>query len=146
MSTPTILNYDRQTPFIYGRIVAWYLIALGLASIGSTIVSAIFFDSLNIDFTFIFLFWAAYGLMKRSAVARKIVMVFSAILSLLIACLIVWKTFVPGGVRIHIGQYGIYDPSPALLLLVGGLMILFVSVPFIVLMPARARREFERIS
>jgi hypothetical protein len=54
-----------------GRFVARYLQVLACLSIVSMVATAIFFDALHIDFSFLLLFWAAEYLIQHNPKARR---------------------------------------------------------------------------
>src|SRR5205807_2329131 len=54
-----------------GKFVGRYLQVLACVAIASMIIEAIFFDRLFVDFSVIFLFWAAAYLIKHHPTAHK---------------------------------------------------------------------------
>ena len=112
-----------------GKFVGRYFQVLAWLSIASMVISPIFFDSLNFDFTFILLFWVAHHLIRHNATARNCTIgitgfyVALIILMLLNACLAGTESM-----RVTFGRRIIENPSfgqvatvaIALILLVGG--------------------------
>ena len=137
------LDYALRTEFDTGRFVALYLQVLGWVSIASMIAGPIFFDSLHLDLSPIFLFWAASSLKRRSSTARRWVLAIAGltlgVLILMLVWAMVWGT---NGMTVSLGTGEI--KNPALWQVVAGVVPIgvLVGVPFAVLMSERARRQF----
>lgn len=137
------LDYAPRTEFDCGLFVARYLKVLAWLSIALMIAGPIFFDSLSIDLTFIFLFWAASALKRRSQTARKWVLGvlwFSLGLLLLVLAWSAW--FGTAGLRLSIGYHQIESPALWILAAYCFAVGAVLSVPFGILMSRRARIQF----
>ncbi|WP_339911199.1 hypothetical protein [Symmachiella dynata] len=126
-----------------GKFVGRYFQVLAWLSIASMVISPIFFDSLNFDFTFILLFWVAHHLIRHNATARNWTIgitgfyVALIILMLLYACLAGTESM-----RVTFGRRIIENPSFGQVATVAIALILLVGVPLGLLLTPKARREF----
>src|SRR2546425_1047667 len=68
---PPILDYRPRDEFDTGRFLARYFQVLACLSIAWMIAAPIFFNSLDLDVSPIFMFWAASALRRHSPTARK---------------------------------------------------------------------------
>src|SRR4051794_25318888 len=137
------LDYAPRTEFDTGRFVARYLQVLAWLSIASMIAGPIFFDSLHIDLSPIFLFWAASALKRRSQTARKWVLAFAGLTLGILALMLIWAMVAgTNGMTVSFGTGRIKDPALWQVAAVAVLIALVVGVPFAVLMSERARRQF----
>jgi uncharacterized integral membrane protein len=133
-----------NTDFDLGRFVARYLQVLAWLSIGWMIVEPIFFDSLDIDLSPIFLFWAASALKRRSQTARKWVMIIAGFLLSLIVLGLLWAVFGgTDGMTVSYGPRRIENPTLGQVAAFAVTFAAVVGVPFAVLMSERARRQFR---
>jgi hypothetical protein len=86
------LDYAPRTELDTGRFVARYLQVLAWVSIASMIAGPIFFDSLYIDVSPFFLFWAASALKRRSPTARKWVLAVAVFRSAFSSSWLWWRS------------------------------------------------------
>lgn len=142
---PATLDYARRTEFDTGRFVARYLQALAWLLIAAMVAGPILFDSLRIDVTPIFLFWAASGLKRRSRTARKWVLAVAG-LALVGLVVVLVRAAVAGtdGMTVSFGTVRIKDPQLWQVGAVAVSIALVVGLPFAVLMSDRAQRQFSR--
>src|SRR5688572_5111444 len=84
------LDHAPSTEFDTGRFVARYLQVLAWMSIASMIAYPIFFNTLHIDLSPIFLFWAASALKRRSRTARKWVLALAGLMLGVLAIILLW--------------------------------------------------------
>jgi hypothetical protein len=144
VTSPITLEYEPRPEFDTGRFVARYLQALGCLSIVSMVVSAAFFDSLRIDFMFLFLFWAAAGLKRRSPTARTWVVWISGLILAFCAGMLLWATvFGTAGMSVTLGRARTPNPPLWQVFVVTGLFAAIASPPFFLLRTAHARRQFD---
>jgi hypothetical protein len=137
------LDYAPPTEFDTGRFVARYLQVLAWLSIASMIAAPIFFDSLRIDLSPIFLLWAASALKRRSTTARKWVLALAGLTLSALLLMLVWA-LVAGtqGMTVSFGTTRIQNPTLWQFAAVAAPIAVLVGVPFAVLISARARRQF----
>src|SRR3954463_15422736 len=106
------LDYAPRTEFDTGRFVARYLQVLAWLSIASMIAGPIFFDSVHIDLSPIFLFWAASALKRRSRTARKWVLALAGITLGLLVLMLVWSIVAgTNGMTVSLGSGRIENPA-----------------------------------
>jgi hypothetical protein len=133
-----------NTDFDLGRFVARYLQVLAWLSIGWMIVEPIFFDSLDIDLSPIFLFWAASVLKRRSQTARQWVLALAGLLLSFIVLGLLWAVIGgTDGMTMSYGPRRIENPALWQVAAVAVPFAVVVGVPFAVLMSERARRQFR---
>ena len=138
------LDYAPRTEFDTGRFVARYLQVLAWLSITSMIAGAVFFDSLNIDLSPIFLFWAASALKRRSRTARKWVLALAGLTLGMLVLMLVWAMVAgTSGMTVSFGTSRIKNPALWQIAAVAVPIAVVVAVPFAVLMSERARRQFS---
>lgn len=138
------LDYARRTEFDTGRFVARYLQVLAWVSIASMIAGPIFFDSLHVDLSPIFLFWAASALKRRSRTARKWVLALAGLTLGVLVLMLVWAVIAgTDGMTISFGAGRIDDPALWQVAVVAVPIAAVVGAPFAVLMSERARRQFS---
>ena len=135
------LDYAPRTEFDTGRFVARYLQVLAWLSIASMIAGPIFFDSLHIDLSPIFLFWAAWALKRRSNTARKWVLALAGLTLGILVLMLIWAV-VAGtiGMTVSFGTGQIRNRALWQVAAVAALIAVLVGVPFAVLISER--RQF----
>ena len=109
------------------------------------ITDPIFFQRVHIDFNPIFLFWAAAALKRHSNTARKWVLALAGIMLALVVVLVLWALFA-GTAHISISfGFGRRIKNPALwqVAAVAVAVTIVATVPFVVLISERARRQFN---
>ena len=103
------------------------------------------FDSLHIDLTPIFLFWAAAGLKRHSRTARRWVLGVGGLAFAVISLSILWTVLVgPSGTGTY-GRRRIEDPTVWQVLTIAVPCWIIVAVPLLVLASGRARRQFGSV-
>ncbi len=136
--------YDSmKSGFNTSLFVAHWLQTLAWVSIGSMIVWPIIFRSVHIDFSPIFLFWAASAIKRRSRSARRWVLGLGAVGLTALTLMLLWITFAGTG-RVFV------DPGPGFrrnaavweIALAAVSFAALICIPMIVLMSQRARRQF----
>lgn len=141
--SPIVLDYAPRTEFDTGRFVARYLQVLAWVSIASMIAGPIFFRSINVDLSPIFMFWAASALKRRSQTARILVLAIGGLMLTTLVGMLLWA-LIAGTDRMAVsfGTGSVKNPAlwqvVAVVVLIAGV----VSVPLGVLVSARARRQF----
>jgi hypothetical protein len=144
VAQPVALDYEPRPEFDTGRFVALYLQVLACGSIVRMVVSAVFLDSLRIDFMFLFLFWAAARLKRRSPTARTWVVWISGLILAFCAGMLLWATvFGTAGMSVTLGRARTPNPPLWQVFVVTGLFAAIASPPFFLLRTARARRQFD---
>lgn len=137
------LDYAPRIEFDTGRFVARYFQVLAWLAIASMIAGPIFFDSLHIDVSPIFLFWAASALKRRSRAARKWVLaVTGLLLGTLLLMLLVALFKGTHGMTLSYGAGTMKDPALWQLAAFVLPMAAVLGVPFAVLMSEHARWQF----
>lgn len=125
-----------------GRFVGRYLQALAALAVLGMIV-AMFRGALRIDLSFILLFWAGSALIRHSPVARRLVIVGAAISSgVAIGVMLMAGRLPLEGVGVSVLGVPVPEPSAALVVLLGGALLVTALVPLALLLSGRARREF----
>lgn len=138
------LDYAPRPEFDTGRFVARYLQVLAWLSIGSMIAGPIFFDSLRIDLSPIFLFWAASALKRRSQTARMWVLALAGLTLGVLVLMFVWAVVAgTDGMTVSFGAGRIKNPALWQVAAVAVPITAVVGVPFAILMSERARRQFS---
>lgn len=133
-----------QAEFDTGHFVARYLQVFACLSIAAMIAEPIFFDSLHIDFSPIFLFWAASALKRRSSTARMWVLVLAGLTLGAIILTLAWATIAgTDGMTVSFGFARIKNPALWQVAAVAVSLAVVVGVPFAVLMSDRAWRQFR---
>jgi len=130
--------------FDAGKITGQYLRTLGVLSILNMIVSLVFFDRLDIDITFVFLFWAARHLTQHSQTARKWtigICVFNLIGILFF--LIYTLVFGTSGMTLKLGN-STQIPQIQYVILFLLVIAIFVAIPIWLLLTPEARSEFSK--
>lgn len=126
-----------------GRFVGRYLQALGVLSLGAMLIEAIG-GSFRFDVTFLVLLLAGTALTRHSALARKIVLVGSAMtIGASIGFAILARAMTSGG-GISVDLFGrpIGQQPGWVVALAIGLLFLSAVVPLVLLSTRQARREF----
>lgn len=127
-----------------GKFVGRYFQALACVSIASMIITLIFFGALHIDFSFIFLFWAAAYLIKHTPTARKwTIGVCGFVLAGLVAIFVYAALGGTQHMTVALGTR-IEDPSLWHVAAVTGVFAVLVGFPLALLLTPQARREFQR--
>jgi hypothetical protein len=127
-----------------GKFVGRYFQVLGSLSVASMIITPIFFDSVHIDLSFIFLFWAAAYLIKHHPTARKwTIGVCGFVLAGLVAMLVYAAIAGTQGMTVTLGRR-IEHPSMWHVALVACVLAALVGFPFALLLTPQGRREFQR--
>jgi hypothetical protein len=132
-------------PFDIGKFLGRYLQALACLSIGSMVVSAVLFDSLNVDFSVILVFWAAAYLIRHQPAARNWTIGFCSLILMTSIGLSVYAviagtdqiTFRMGGIKFE-------HPAPLTISVISGITAVMVGLPLALLLTPQARREFQR--
>jgi hypothetical protein len=141
---PATLDYAPRTEFDTGRFVARYLQVLASLSIASMIAGPIFFDSMHIDLSPIFLFWAASALKRRSRTARKWVLALAGLTLGVLVLMFVWAVVAgTNGMTVYFGTGRIENPALWQVAVVAVPVAVVVGVPSAVLVSERARRQFH---
>jgi hypothetical protein len=126
-----------------GRFVGRYFQALAWLSIALMIIRPIFFDTLYIDVSFIFLFWAAAYLIKHHPTARKwTIGVCGLYLAALVAMFVYAAIAGTQRMTVLLGTR-IEHPSLGQVAAVACLSAVLVGFPFALLLTPQARREFQ---
>ena len=137
-----VLDYAPAAEFDTGLFVARYLQALAILSVAWMVAGPIFFDTFNLDFSPIIFLWCASALKRHSSIARKLLLVISGFGLLLCMYLAVHAlAFGTQHLTVHLGR-PIHNPALWQVLLVSISVAVIVGVPFVVLLTARARRQF----
>jgi hypothetical protein len=137
-----VLNYAPAQEFDTGLFVARYLQALAVLRVAWMIAGPIFFDRFNLDLSPIILLWLASALKRHSSAARKWLLICSTFGLLLCAYLVAHALiFGTNHLTVHLGR-PIHNPALWQVSLVSLSMATIVGVPFVVLLSARARRQF----
>ncbi|MHB1158354.1 MAG: hypothetical protein ACYC26_16135 [Phycisphaerales bacterium] len=111
-------------------------------SIASIVISAILFDALHIDLTFILFFWAAHHLKQHNPTARKWTLrICGFVLTFLIAMLIGTAITGTDGMTITIFKR-IENPSFWQTATVFVILTCMAGIPFGLLLSPQAKREF----
>lgn len=140
----TTLDYAPRTEFDTGGFVARYLQVWAWLSIASMIAAPIFFRSLRIDLSPIFLFWAASALQRRSRTARKWVLALAGLTLGLMVFILLWGVIGgTDGMTVSSVSGRIKNPALWQLVAVAVPCAVVAAVPFAVLMSERARRQFS---
>ena len=141
MSVDT-LDYAPAEQFDTGLFVARYLQALAVLLVAWMIAGPIFFDTFNLDLSPIILLWLASSLKRHSSAARKWLLIVGGWGLLLCAYLVVHAlVFGTSHLTVHMGR-SIHNPALWQVCLVSLSMATIFGVPFVVLLSARARRQF----
>lgn len=120
----------------YFQVLAWHLIV-------SMIISPIFFDSLNFDFTFILLFWVAHHLIRHNATARNWTIGITGFNAAVIALVLLYASLAgTKSMTVNLGGRIIENPSIGQVATVAIPLILLVGLPLGLLLTPKARREF----
>ncbi|MDB5320014.1 MAG: hypothetical protein JWN40_1645 [Phycisphaerales bacterium] len=137
------LDYLPRTEFDTGRFVARYLQVLAWLSIASMVTGPIFFHSLHIDVSPVFLFWAASALKRRSRTARRWVLALAGLTLGFLVLMLGWAIVAgTGGMTVSLGAGRIANPALWQVAAVTVPIASVVGVPFAILMSKRARRQF----
>ena len=142
-----ILDYQKRDEFDTGRFVARYLQVFAWLSIVCMAIEIIFRDSLQIDFSCVFLFWAASALQRHSPIARKWVLAISVFGVVVVLAMLVFAA-TAGTAHLSISVFGKRVKNPALwqVAMVCAPIWLAAAVPFFVLISRRARRQFAAVA
>jgi len=133
-----------RLPFDVGKFVGRYLQGLACLSVVSMVVELVFFDRLDIDLSFIFLFWASAYLIRHSPTARKWVIAVSGLAIFVSVALVVLGVVVgTEGMSVTIGRR-IENPSLGHVVAVASLLVIMAGIPFTLLLTRQAKREFTR--
>jgi hypothetical protein len=139
------LEYEPRREFDTGRFVALYLQVLAWLSIGWMIVTPIFFDSLSLDPSFIFYFWAARALKRHSPIARAWVLGLGGLgLAICLIFLAIAIFHGTGGMTISLGR-PIHHPAMWQVLVAFSVASTVIGIPFFVLLSKPARHQFAGI-
>lgn len=137
-----VLEYAPAREFDTGLFVARYLQALATLLVAWMIAGPVFFDRFNLDLSPILLLWLASALKRHSSAARKWVLVGTGSGLLLCAWLLVHALiFGTDHLTVHMVR-PIHNPALWQVCLVSLSMATIFGVPFVVLLSARARRQF----
>ena len=143
--TATSTRHARR-PLDIGRFVGRYLQVLACLSLVSNIVDAVFFDQLNIDLSFVFLFWAGAYLIRHSTTARKWVVGVSGLAILVCLAIVVYAVaFGTEGIYVSLWR-PIENPSLGQVWGVASFLGIIAGIPFVLLLTPQARREFIRVT
>jgi hypothetical protein len=116
---------------------------LAWASIVWMIARPILLGSLHLDVSFIFMFWAAAALKRRSPTARIWVLVVAGLTLAVAVLVLLWAVlFGTAGMAVTFGAQRIKSPPLWQVLAVVVALLVVVGVPFGVLLSERARRQF----
>lgn len=139
-----ISDYAPNGEFDTARFASRYLYILAWLSVASMIAELIFSRSLNINFSFLLLFWAASELKRRSRAARSCVIFFGNFILVVCLLALVWAaTKGTDGMSVSYGFGKIKNPALWQVAASVGMASLIVGIPVGVLMSKRARRQFE---
>src|SRR4051794_12318866 len=132
------LDYAPRPEFDTGHFVARYLQVLACLSIMSMIAGPIFFDSLHIDLSPIFLFWAASALKRRSRTARKWVLALAGLTLGVLVLMLLWAVVAgTDGMTVSYGRGQIKNPALWQVAVVAIPVAAVIGVPFAILMSER---------
>lgn len=107
-------------------------------------VRLMFFDSLHIDLTILFYFWAGASLIRHSPTVRKWVIGFSGLMVFASLALALWAVAVgTEGMTVTIGRT-IDNPPVGYVIGVAIILTIVAGVPFVLLLTSQAREEFAR--
>lgn len=125
-----------------GRFDGRYLQALAAIMVLGMVV-AIFRGTVLIDLSFVLLFWAGSALIRHSPLARRFVIVGSAMTSGLAVGVLLMAGRIPlEGVGVSVLGVPVPEPSATLVALLGGVLLVTALVPLVLLLSRRAREEF----
>ncbi len=126
-----------------GRFVGRYLQALGVLLLGTMIIEAVG-GSLRIDVTFLLFLLAGTALVLHSSLARKIVLVGSAMTigASIVFAILARSLSSGGGISVEVFGRPIAQQSAWVVALAIGLLFLSAAVPLGLLLTSQARREF----
>jgi hypothetical protein len=140
----TILEYAPPKEFDTGLFVARYLQGAAFLSVLSMIADPIFFHTFTLDFSPIFWLWFASALKRHSPTARKLFLVFGAFGLCLCGYLIVHAmVFGTSHLTVHFGK-PIHNPALWQVIVMAATVAIIIGVPFVILLSARARRQFRQ--
>jgi len=126
-----------------GKFVGRYFQVLAWLSIASMVISLIFFDKLNFDFTVILLFWVAHYLIRHNATARNwTIGITGFYVALIILTLLFASLAGTEGMTVTLDGRSIENPSIGQVATVAVPVFLLVGVPLGLLLTPKARREF----
>lgn len=120
----------------YCQVVAWVLL-------GWIIYSAIFYDTFNLDLTFILMFMVARPLMRHSKRARKWTLVLCGLWIVMILGVLA-GTLAAGteGTEVTYGNMSKQEPSELEIVVVSLILLAVFAVPMVLLLTPQAKREF----
>jgi hypothetical protein len=128
-----------------GKFVGRYLQAVACLSIASMVVSAVFFDSLNVDFSVIFQFWAATYLIRHHPAARTWTIGVCTLVLLSLVALSVYAAIAgTDQITLWVGGAKIEHPAVLSVAALSGIMAVMVGLPLALLLTPQARRELRR--
>ena len=125
-----------------GKFVARYLQMLGWTSIVSMILEPILFGSVHLDFTFLFCFWAAKHLSEHNPITRKWVIGLTGLMLGVLSVALIHAS-VAGTDNVSVRGFRIENLPLWYVVTGGGLSAIVIAVPFVLLLTARAKREFD---
>src|SRR5687768_16967404 len=141
MTSGVTLEYAPPARHGTADFVALYLRVLAWVSIAWMVVEPIVFDRFHFNFAFIFLFWAASALKRRSRTARKWVVGIAGVMLVAGIASVAWAVaFGTAGMSLSMAGRRIKDPAMWQLLAVVLPVLAIAGVPFVALLSARARR------
>jgi len=133
--------------FDIGKFVGRYFQLLAILYIAWLVYTAIFLDSLMIDFSFLLLLWAATYLIQHNPTARNWTIALLAIFLVGICATRIIASFVgTERINLHRGGRPIRNPSFGLVALVAAISATILGFPLALLLTPRARREFQTSS
>lgn len=130
-----------------GKFVARYFQVLAVVYIAWMAYTAIFLDSLMIDFSVLLLLWAAAYLIHHNPTARKwTIGLLTVVLVGLCAMLIVASLVGTERMNVQLGGRPIKNPSFAFVASVAAISATIFGFPLALLLTPQARREFQTSS
>jgi hypothetical protein len=137
-----VLPYAPAEGFDTGRFVGRYLQSLALLQVAWMIARPIFFDAFVLDLSPVITWWVGSALKRRSAVARKWLLLALGF-GLSLCAFMVGRAVLFGteGLTLHAGR-PIRNPALWQVLAACGAAAAVIGVPFAVLLSERARRQF----
>lgn len=126
-----------------GRFVGRYLQLLACVSVVSMIISAFWYDAVNIDLTFILLLWGAEHLIKHNPTARRwMIGLLGVMLASMVALILVAVFGGTESMTIRFGGSKIEHPSLETVSMWAGISAVVAGIPFGLLLTPKARKEF----
>jgi len=127
-----------------GKFVGRYFQVLAVFQIAWMVYTAIFLDSLMIDFSVLLLFWAATNLIQHNPTARKWTIGLIVLSLITLTAVLIIALFVgPERMTFLIGGRPVKNPSIGFVTLGIAITAVVLGFPLALLLTPKARREFQ---